>query len=78
MPEISNRLNEEINEVEPFIEDYYPKIEIPEVVASVEEEEKEIKKPKKNKNYPNPYYPYSMYPNPYLYNNDFYRRKRSR
>ncbi len=39
LPEISNELSVEIDEVEPFIEDYYPKIELP-----IEEEAKQGEK----------------------------------
>ncbi len=94
LPEISNELAEELDEVEPFIEDYYPKIEIPVKEEKVIEEDLNIeeeppikdvdKKTIKNKqqyiNY-NPYYYY-----PYGYNNyymNYYRsyknpKKRSR
>ena len=94
LPEISNELQAELDEVEPFIEDYYPKIEVPvkeeacekdetKDEESVNEEKKVVKKPNKNPyiNY-NPYY----YPYPNGYNNyymNYYRslnnpKKRSR
>lgn len=41
LPEISNELAIELDEVEPFIEDYYPKIDLP-----VEEEKLDIKEVK--------------------------------
>lgn len=83
LPNISEALSEEIDEVEPFIEDYYPRLEVPikeEVIEIVEEkpiEPEPLHTSKPNKPKYN-YYPYYMYP--YMYNN-YYRRsnkKRSR
>ncbi len=86
LPSISNQLSEEIDEVEPFIEDYYPKIELPikEEKIEVSEEVKEEKtlnkssaKKKTNHYRPPMYNPYYMYP--YMYNNYYYttRKKKS-
>lgn len=68
LPEISNQLTMELDEVEPFIEDYYPKIELPlneeikeevplEPVLEKENPTNEVikktsKSPKKMPNYP--------------------------
>lgn len=110
LPGISNQLSEEINEVEPFIEDYYPKVEIPikeetnlnhqeefvfedNTIESTNQTKEDnyvspsIKydsKKKKNIMPYNSYYPYYMYPNPYMYNSYYNRgyhippKKRSR
>lgn len=82
LPEISDQVNEEINEVEPFIEDYYPKVELPKVEEEIvienieskeliDEEEPvsmEEKKIMTTKKKTTPIYnPYYMY-NPYGYN----------
>lgn len=86
LPEISNELAEELDEVEPFIEDYYPKIEIPvteekEEVLSTEEEKPMVKepdkKPTKNKQQYINYNPYYYYPYPYGYNNYYMNYYRS-
>ena len=89
LPEISNQLMEELDEVEPFIEDYYPKINIPIkeddylIKEQIKEEkdleektkvEESIKKEIKNKKYPINYPPYYNYPYPYGYYN-FYNRR---
>lgn len=88
LPNISEKLADEIDEVEPFIEDYYPRIEVPIQEEPIEEtiEEPISKTPTENNNkpknkVPNPYYyPYYMYPNPYMYGNYYKRgsKKRSR
>ena len=88
LPNISEKLADEIDEVEPFIEDYYPRIEVPIKEESIDEptEEPISKTPTENNNkpknkVPNPYYyPYYMYPNPYMYGNYYKRgsKKRSR
>lgn len=93
LPEISNQLTMELDEVEPFIEDYYPKIKLPikeepdnEVALEkieVKQEEKIIEPVKNKKQFIN-YYPgnpFYNYPYPYGYN--YYRyytkpKKRSR
>ena len=83
---ICNELAEELDEVEPFIEDYYPKIEIPvteekEEVLSTEEEKPMVKepdkKPTKNKQQYINYNPYYYYPYPYGYNNYYMNYYRS-
>ena len=94
LPEISEQVNEEIDEVEPFIEDYYPKVELPKIEEEIfheninnEElvvekqpnpEEKKINSVKK-KSLPI-YNPYYMY-NPYgynFYNNRYYTPPKKR
>ncbi len=86
LPEISNELAEELDEVEPFIEDYYPKIEIPvpeekEEELSIEEEKPIVKesdkKPTKNKQQYINYNPYYYYQYPYGYNNYYMNYYRS-
>lgn len=78
MPEIPEYVKDEIDEIDPFIEDYYPKINIEEILANKNEKETiEIVKekeeiPKKSINKPNYYY-YHPY---YGYYNYYYQRKR--
>lgn len=81
MPSISNKLSDEIDQVEPFIEDYYPKLDVPikenniEIIEKeeVKEQSKEKPKNKPQKSLYN-YYPYYMYNNYYRKNT----KKRSR
>lgn len=76
MPEIPEYVKDEIDEIDPFIEDYYPKINIEEILANnkesaevTKEKEKESKKPQIKPNY----YYYHPY---YGYYNYYYQRKR--
>ena len=69
-------VKDEIDEIDPFIEDYYPKINIEEILANnkesaevTKEKEKESKKPQIKPNY----YYYHPY---YGYYNYYYQRKR--
>lgn len=85
LPNISEKLADEIDEVEPFIEDYYPRIEVPIKEEYVEEPIQTTPlKPNNDKlknKIPNPYYyPYYTYPNIYMYGNYYKRgnKKRSR
>ena len=81
IPEIPEYIQDEIDDIDPFIEDYYPKINIEEIINKnsfeLPTEEKEIKNEKKEtkKNYPkmNPYYYYPYYG---MYNYFPYQRKR--
>lgn len=41
IPVITETMNEDINEIEPFIEDYYPKIKLEEQYYEINEEKKE-------------------------------------
>ncbi len=91
VPAISEQLSDELDEVEPFIEDYYPKLEWPLPKPKITEEElpkdnvEEVIKttkslPSKKPNlYHKPliYNPYYIYPNPYMYNN-YYRSPRKK
>ena len=81
IPEMSESVLDEIDELEPFIEDYYPKINLDEIIINKEkdyEKPKEINpvvndKTKKNINKTNSYYYYPYYPH---YNYFPYGRKR--
>ena len=81
IPEMSEAVLDEIDELEPFIEDYYPKINLDEIIINKEkdyEKPKEINpvvndKTKKNINKTSPYYYYPYYPH---YNYFPYGRKR--
>ena len=84
LPEISDNLSIELNDVEPFIEDYYPKLN-PDLNYYLDDEfkeksEEEIKKdnspvePKVKQNYPK--YPYYPYYNPYYNYYRYYRKPR--
>ena len=81
IPEMSESVLDEIDELEPFIEDYYPKINIDEIIINKEkdhEKPKEINqvvndKTKKNINKTSSYYYYPYYPH---YNYFPYGRKR--
>ena len=77
LPSIPEYLQEEIDNVEPFIEDYYPTIDIDTIkqVDNIEKEpiKEEIKPKMKKLNYNNMY---SYYYNPYDYYRKFYSRNR--
>ena len=82
LPEISESLAIELDDVEPFIEDYYPKlsplikeeekVEKEEVIPVVKEQNIEIQKPQQPKNFY--YYPY--YYNPYFHYYRYYNKRR--
>ena len=82
LPEISESLAIELDDVEPFIEDYYPKlsplikeeekVEKEEVIPVVKEQNIEIQKPQQPKNFY--YYPY--YYNPYFQYYRYYNKRR--
>lgn len=90
LPSIPEALTDELNDVEPFIEEYYPKISSEETYNEklVDEglnesnnvepkvDNLQVKEPTKQVNkttYPkssifyNGYYPFNVYPNPYVY-----------
>ena len=81
IPEISTNVKDELDEIDPFIEDYYPKIDINELTNNQKIETDEFKnsttvnsvKTKKTNNKVNAYYYYPYYP---FYNYGQYRRKR--
>lgn len=81
IPELSEAVIDELDEIEPFIEDYYPKIDLAEIFTKVEkeneisQENKNIvnDKPKKVNNKINSYYYYPYYS---YYNFIPYGRKR--
>lgn len=81
IPEIPEYIQDEIDEVDPFIEDYYPKINIDEIINKIpnevkleeQETKKENKDIKKNYSIKNPYYYYPYYG---MYNYYPYSRKR--
>lgn len=82
LPEISESLAIELDDVEPFIEDYYPKlsplikeeekVEKEEVIPVVKEQNIEIQKNQQPKNFY--YYPY--YYNPYFQYYRYYNKRR--
>lgn len=77
LPNIPQYIHEELDNVEPFIEDYYPTIDIDKIKhKEVDElkEEKVIERPKMKKlNYNNHYYSYYY---PYNIYSNFPRKKR--
>jgi len=81
IPELSESVLDEIDEIEPFIEDYYPKINLEEILQKVNKEPEQNEesknmineKPKKMVNKINSYYYYPYYP---YYNYMPYGRKR--
>ncbi len=81
LPEVSEVVKEELDSIDPFIEDYYPKINIDEILNNVKNETLEqenlnkidVQKPKKAINKYNAYYYYPYYP---YYNYKPYVRKR--
>ena len=81
LPEVSEVVKEELDSIEPFIEDYYPKINIDEILNNVKNEtleqenlnKNDVQKPKKAINKYNAYYYYPYYP---YYNYKPYVRKR--
>jgi len=99
LPSIPLVVKDELNDVEPFIEEYYPKITsyeeinekiIEEEVNESKEVNKEVEKaPSKENNkavnkakhpkssiFYGGYYPYNIYPNPYIYS--YLRKKRNK
>ena len=80
IPELSEYLKDEIDEIDPFIEDYYPKLNMEEIIKDKNQPIKEEIKPVINEkitksNKPNNYYYYPYYG---YYNYYPYRRKRWR
>ena len=77
LPNIPQYIQDDIDNVEPFIEDYYPTIDIEKIKKNVTVEKQEVeeeKKPKMKKiNYNNYYYSYYK---PYSYYNSYYPNKR--
>ena len=81
LPEVSEVVKEELDSIEPFIEDYYPKINIDEILNNVKNEtleqenlnKNDVQKAKKAINKYNAYYYYPYYP---YYNYKPYVRKR--
>lgn len=81
IPEVSETIKEELDSIEPFIEDYYPKIDIDEILNNAKKEniieqepsKTETLKTKKTINKLNSYYYYPYYP---YYNFGPYVRKR--
>lgn len=81
LPEVSEVVKEELDSIEPFIEDYYPKVNIDEILNNVKNEtleqenliKNDVQKPKKAINKYNAYYYYPYYP---YYNYKPYVRKR--
>ena len=77
LPNIPQYIQDDIDNVEPFIEDYYPTIDIEKIKKNVTVEKQEVEeenKPKMKKlNYNNYYYSYY---NPYNFYNRYYPNKR--
>lgn len=77
IPEIPEFIRDELEEVDPFIEDYYPKINIEEIISNKNIESSLTEEIKTNKNentkttlkktIPYYYYPYYGYYNAYSY-----------
>lgn len=94
LPEISNVLNEELDNYEPFIEEYYPKLSFnyADNLEDVEVVNKEVLEPMTNEikenskvvnqtlvlPHNNVYYPHQIYYYQYPYQQYYYNRNRSK